>query len=84
MNEINEERAALRGQMAVKSRELSELELKADGAASLLRRELSAIRKPHAFDSEKIGVLSRQLCEYIDGIKETAEYLERLENDLNG
>jgi hypothetical protein len=81
---MNIERAALRGQIAVKERELREQKLKAAGFLQLLRIELSPYVDIGTLNEEKIEAYSAQLCESILITKAIIQKLGEMEAQLNG
>jgi hypothetical protein len=81
---MNQERAALRGHIAVMERELRDLKLKAEGMRTLLRESVAAYRAVDELDDEKIRIYAGQLAETIQLIATAKTQLAMMESELNG
>jgi hypothetical protein len=81
---MNMVRAALRGQIAVKERELRELKLKASAFLTMLSEKAPAWVDVTEIDEDAMLCVAKNLATTIKETRAAKEQLDKLEGFLNG
>jgi hypothetical protein len=81
---VNFERAALRGQIAVAKKELTDKDLEANGIRTLLRQALPLYQSVITLELDKIENHCARLVAVVNEMRELQGKLDLMENELNG